>query len=348
MHRPTLLALLLALVFTVASQAVTPLPSEDGQFWDIQDTSPWAQDSGGIATGGRANPFNGFGYLKLQSARAGGPPVLRNQYLKGFGLAHDGGERLDSLTPALHDGVVVARAIYAPRDTNYLRYLDTFFNSTDEPRTVRVAWGGATGAFEDGGRVTVATTSSGDRRIDPQRSVRHGDAERTQRGGSDAGPIGPWPLGARPRHQAGRADRRRGHVRRSLRGRVSRLRPGAHRLRLHADSRARPDGRAHDVRREGPERGLRPAGRLSGCHARRLALDVVRPGVRRRGPQGAGAGQRDRASHGGRAPTRGSARPARPHAAPASADRQLEPRAAAAACVRSPCSRRPSPISRTR
>ena len=50
MHRPTLLALLLALAFTVASQAVTPLPSEDGQFWDIQDTSPWAQDSGGIAT----------------------------------------------------------------------------------------------------------------------------------------------------------------------------------------------------------------------------------------------------------------------------------------------------------
>ena len=168
MHRPTLLALLLALAFTVASQAVTPLPSEDGQFWDIQDTSPWAQDSGGIATGGRANPFNGFGYLKLQSARAGGPPVLRNQYLKGFGLAHDGGERLDSLTPALHDGVVVTRAIYAPRDTDYLRYVDTFFNSSDEPRTVRVAWGGATGAFEDGGRVTVATTSSGDRRIDPQ------------------------------------------------------------------------------------------------------------------------------------------------------------------------------------
>ena len=47
--------------------------------------------------------------------------------------------------------------------------------------------------------------------------------------------------------------------------------------------------------------------------------------------QGAGAGQRDRASHRGRAPTRGSARPARPHAAPASADRQLDARAAAAA-----------------
>jgi peptidoglycan/LPS O-acetylase OafA/YrhL len=43
--------------------AVTRLASADGQFWDVQDTSPWSQDSGGIATGGRANPFNGFGYL---------------------------------------------------------------------------------------------------------------------------------------------------------------------------------------------------------------------------------------------------------------------------------------------
>ena len=93
-------------------------------------------------------------------------PTVRNQYLRGFGLAHDGGERLDSLTPLLSDGVIIARAIYAPKDTNYLRYFDTFFNSTGEARTVRVAWGGATGAFEDGGRVTVAATSSGDRRID--------------------------------------------------------------------------------------------------------------------------------------------------------------------------------------
>ena len=32
---------------------MTNVPSSDGQSWDIQDTSPWAQDSGGIATGPR-------------------------------------------------------------------------------------------------------------------------------------------------------------------------------------------------------------------------------------------------------------------------------------------------------
>ena len=58
--------------------AVTRVPSADGQFWDIQDTSPWSQDSGGIATGGRANPFNGFGYLKMQVRSAGNALLLRN------------------------------------------------------------------------------------------------------------------------------------------------------------------------------------------------------------------------------------------------------------------------------
>src|SRR5436189_4876476 len=90
------LSSVVAFVFAAAivAGAVTRLPSADGQFWDIQDTSPWAQDSGGIATGGRANPFNGFGYLKLQ-VRRGATMLVTNQYPKGFGLHHDGLGRFD-------------------------------------------------------------------------------------------------------------------------------------------------------------------------------------------------------------------------------------------------------------
>src|SRR5436189_2372169 len=92
------LSSVVAFVFALALRAgaVTRLPSADGQFWDIQDTSPWSQDSGGIATGGRANPFNGFGYLKLR-VRAGAATLVPHRYLTGFGLAHDGAERLDSI-----------------------------------------------------------------------------------------------------------------------------------------------------------------------------------------------------------------------------------------------------------
>src|SRR5436305_11501689 len=106
--------------------AVTRTNSADGQFWDVQDTSPWSQDSGGIATGGRAYPFDGFGYLKLQVRRPDQTIVVPTQYLTGFGLSHDGDERFDSITPLLRGGIVVARAIYAPKDTDYLRYFDTY------------------------------------------------------------------------------------------------------------------------------------------------------------------------------------------------------------------------------
>ena len=145
--------------------AVTRVPSADGQFWDIQDTSPWAQDSGGVATGGRANPFNGFGYLKLQ-VRRGNTLLAGNQYLKGFGLHHDGLGRFDSTTPLLVEGILVSRGLTTSKDTQYLRYLDTFTNATAEERVVQVAWGGAAGAYDDGGQVAVAATANGDRRID--------------------------------------------------------------------------------------------------------------------------------------------------------------------------------------
>ncbi len=161
------MAVLVAPLLGIDAGAVTRVPSKDGQYWDIQDTSSWSQDSGGIATGGGANPFNGFGYLKLQVSRPTGPPLVSNRYLKGFGLAYDGLDRFDSITPVLDEGILITRAILAPKDQDYLRYLDTFTNAAAEERVVRVAWGGASGAFDDGGRVAVAETSSGDRAIDP-------------------------------------------------------------------------------------------------------------------------------------------------------------------------------------
>src|SRR5262245_20229291 len=192
-HLPLLSLLVCLVLLTASAGAVTELRSADGQFWDIQDTSPWAQDSGGIATGGRANPFNGFGYLKLEIAGPGSTPAISNRYLRGFGLGHDGAERFDSITPLLEDGVVISRSIFAPGDADYLRYFDTFFNGSRELRTVRVAWGGATVAFEDGGRVAVATTSSGDSRIDASDSFVTVMQNARQVGDPTRGPSGHGP-----------------------------------------------------------------------------------------------------------------------------------------------------------
>ena len=160
------LAVTSAAICVMSVGAVTRVPSGDGQFWDIQDTSPWSQDSGGIATGGRANPFNGFGYLKLQVRRADNGLLASNLYLRGFGLHHDGAGRFDSITPVLQEGILIARGITTSKDTSYLRYFDSFTNTTAEDRTIRVAWGGAVGTGEDGGRASVAVTSSGDQQVD--------------------------------------------------------------------------------------------------------------------------------------------------------------------------------------
>src|SRR6185369_6476351 len=137
--RCSAIALVLILAATtLRTGAVTRVTSADGQFWDIQDTSPWGQDSGGIATGGRAYPFNGFGYLKLQVRRPDTTVLVRNQYLAGFGLANDvasaagGAGRFDSTTPLLRGDLIVARAIFAPADTDYLRYFDSFTNVGDQ------------------------------------------------------------------------------------------------------------------------------------------------------------------------------------------------------------------------
>src|SRR5712671_6333434 len=125
------ISLLTVAATTLRTNAVTRVRSADGQFWDIQDTSPWGQDSGGIATGGRAYPFNGFGYLKLQVRRPDTTLLVRNQYLTGFGLSNDlsaafgGVARFDSTTPVLRGDIIVARAIFAPADTDYLRYFDS-------------------------------------------------------------------------------------------------------------------------------------------------------------------------------------------------------------------------------
>src|SRR5215212_8779654 len=135
MKRTFVAASLVAAAVTL-TEATVRLPSADGQFWDIQDTSPWAQDSGGIATGGGANPFNGFGYLKLEVRTMAGATLVPTRYLTGFGLAHDGAERLDSITPVVTGDIVVSRALFAPRDANYLRYVDRYVNASREPRRV--------------------------------------------------------------------------------------------------------------------------------------------------------------------------------------------------------------------
>jgi amidase len=151
---------------TARAGATTPVASANGEPWDIQDTSPWATDSGAVATGGPSFPFNGFGYLKVRVLGPQGQVLVPTTTLRGFGLVHDGAERFDSITPVMAGRVAVARSLRVPRTTDTLRYFDAFTSFASEPLTVDVAWGGTCGAYEEGGRVTVADTGNGNRTLE--------------------------------------------------------------------------------------------------------------------------------------------------------------------------------------
>ena len=198
----------------------------------------------------------------------------------------------------MHEGILVARDVTTSKDTHYLRYFDTL-HQHDRPKSaiVEVAWGGAAGAYDDGGLVAVAATSNGDRRIDLTDTFVTVMQNAKSVADPAARPVGPRAVGARARVKPRACSTSVGdmygdpfadawpgfdpaHI-----GYVFtlRLRPGETRV-------------ADDVRREGAERGLRSARRLSdsvqGCADHRRGRRM--PARTRRIPA---AGIRDRARH---------------------------------------------------
>ena len=157
----------------------------------------------------------------ISSCRSAAPTTrcsAATSICKGFGLHHDGAGRFDSITPVLDRGHPrVARGVRRRKTRS------TCATSTPSPtpraktRTVQVAWGGAAGAYEDGGQAAVAATverRSADR---PVGQLRHRDAER-QEGARIRRKV--RPVMARRRTcsvQGRRADVGRRHVRRSVR-----------------------------------------------------------------------------------------------------------------------------------
>ena len=118
-----------------------------------------------------------------------------------------------------------------------------------------------------------------------------------------AGPVGARPVGARARRRRGRRRASRASAtctRDPFTDAYPGFDSGAHRLRVRARRWRRADRGADDVRREGAERGLRPARRLPDrAQGRARSRTWSDAAVRRRRPASAGAGHRDRARHRG-------------------------------------------------
>ncbi len=145
------------LTFSLAqnASALTNVQSDNGQNFDVQDITD--EDDGGINDGGN-DAFDDFGMIRIQVSDGNG--ILTNdQELNGFGLTFDGGRRFNTTTPVTVSGINVTRSLFTPAGTNYMRYIDTFTNTSNSALNLLVAWGGDLGSDSS---TTVAATASGD------------------------------------------------------------------------------------------------------------------------------------------------------------------------------------------
>ena len=131
---------------------VTPLPlfahSANNQPWDFQ-----SNDSGGISNGGQG-AFSSFGQLRVSIDNV--TPI----YLTSFGMAPDSdGQHWTTTIPLSLNGLQIERSVWAPANQNWLRYVDTYHNSSNVPHSVVVLWGGYLGSS---GATDLAASSSGD------------------------------------------------------------------------------------------------------------------------------------------------------------------------------------------
>ena len=145
-----------SLAFAVAPASAATIESASGNDWDVNESD------GSIGDGGQ-DTFDGWGDLAVRVAAADGTVVVSEQELSGFAMTvDDSGRRLETTTPVeVNDTeLFVSRSIWAPADTDYIRYIDTFENRSGALLQVSAGWGGNLGSDSD---TTVVTTEDGDR-----------------------------------------------------------------------------------------------------------------------------------------------------------------------------------------
>ncbi|HEU5259733.1 MAG TPA: amidase, partial [Vicinamibacterales bacterium] len=164
----------LGLSLVRSATAFNYVADANGTYWGIQDDAPPRVDTGSIRAtqigAGQVPAFsttiNGFGGIRVlvQTTPA---PRFNGEVMRGFGLKFNGSERFNTTQSIDLGGVLISRSVYINRGANWGRWLDTFTNTTKSPLTVKVAFGGQSGAGPSGGNSSaIVNTSSGDDRVE--------------------------------------------------------------------------------------------------------------------------------------------------------------------------------------
>ena len=145
----------------------------NGTYWGIQDDESPRVDTGSVwgtqeAPGRRSAPFStaivGYGGIRVL-VETTPEPHLNGEVMRGFGLAFDGVNRFTTTQSVDLGGVLISRSVWVNTSANWARWLDTLTNTTSQPLTVKVAFGGQSGTgtgTTNNLTSEIASTSSGD------------------------------------------------------------------------------------------------------------------------------------------------------------------------------------------
>ncbi|WP_051551870.1 amidase [Nocardioides sp. URHA0020] len=160
-----------ALAIAPQAQALTNVTTSNGANVSINDARRPGLDTGSIrnVTGSR---MEGFGNLFVHvDTPADEAPRMNDQMMRGFGLtAAAPGSYRSTRSVRLAD-VLMTRKVQVATATNTTSFFDTFTNTSTEPVTLKVSFGGSLGsgltATTSPNKATLSASSSGDAVADP-------------------------------------------------------------------------------------------------------------------------------------------------------------------------------------
>lgn len=159
-----------ALSVATPASALSSVTTANGATININDARRPGLDTGSIrnASGSRMEGFGNV-FVHVDTA-AGQAPRMNDQMVRGFGLTPAASGSYRSTRSVRLGDVLMSRKVQVAAATSTTSFFDTYTNTSTDPVTVRVSFGGSLGSglTSNGSpnKASIAATSSGDAEVD--------------------------------------------------------------------------------------------------------------------------------------------------------------------------------------
>ncbi|MBS42412.1 MAG: amidase [Nocardioides sp.] len=148
------------------ASAITTVATDNGASFNVNDARRPGLDTGSIRNISNSR-MEAFGSLFVQVDGGGAEPRMNGQMVRGFGLTAGPAGSFHSTRSVLLGGVAMSRQLQVDDATSVATFLDSFTNTTTEPLSLDVSFGGSLGyGLADNTRGAVVASSSGDATAD--------------------------------------------------------------------------------------------------------------------------------------------------------------------------------------